>query len=369
MNTKPSWKASTTFSYLPRFIFCVLLLAPITCSCLPAPGPIVYKIGLVAPFEGEYRSVGYDAIYAARMAIRVINANSLQQGWALELVAYDDRAEPEMARVTAHNLAVDADILVVIGHYTYNTTAIASEIYHTAGIPLIILGEGPAATTFWHSAPSPQKYVQEILRVASADIRSAAVWGKGDLAAELAQQLRAQDINIVSTNPEKFSTIPEVIFSTLSPLKAAKYMLNWYEKGWQGQFISTTNLHSSGFDKVIGDLRDNACFMTPYPLPDDVSDTASWKYDYLNTGPHVPEPGIFALPTYDIIFTLADVIAKEHHTKKPITRQQFNEEMINAHHNGKLGLISWDASGYWTHAPLYWYCWDMTALQLMKHIP
>jgi len=42
-------------------------------ACSASTQPVV-KIGLVAPFEGRYRPIGYEAIYAARLAIREINA-------------------------------------------------------------------------------------------------------------------------------------------------------------------------------------------------------------------------------------------------------------------------------------------------------
>ncbi len=49
---------------------------------------------LVAPFEGSYRSIGYDAVYAARLAAGD-QRNGGIDGVRLELVAYDDRGETE----------------------------------------------------------------------------------------------------------------------------------------------------------------------------------------------------------------------------------------------------------------------------------
>ncbi|MCJ7548609.1 MAG: ABC transporter substrate-binding protein, partial [Anaerolineae bacterium] len=60
---------------------------------LPKPLPGIVKVGLVAPFEGSYRHVGYDAVYAARLAVREINAAGGIAGRQLELVAYDDRGD------------------------------------------------------------------------------------------------------------------------------------------------------------------------------------------------------------------------------------------------------------------------------------
>ncbi len=65
-------------------------------ACAASTQPVV-KIGLVAPFEGRYRPIGYEAIYAARLAIREINARGGINGHRIELVALDDRGEPEKA--------------------------------------------------------------------------------------------------------------------------------------------------------------------------------------------------------------------------------------------------------------------------------
>lgn len=70
--------ASSPISHLfsHRLLRCLgtgLTILVLLTACVPKL-PRVIKIGLVAPFEGRYRYVGYDAIYAARMAVQEINA-------------------------------------------------------------------------------------------------------------------------------------------------------------------------------------------------------------------------------------------------------------------------------------------------------
>ncbi|OQA23257.1 MAG: Leucine-, isoleucine-, valine-, threonine-, and alanine-binding protein precursor [Chloroflexi bacterium ADurb.Bin360] len=116
-----------------------LLLSTLT-ACLPPTLPSVVKIGLIAPFEGSERDRGYDAIYAARMAIREINASGGAGGvggWQLELIAYDDRADPEFAQTAARNLATDDNVVAVIGHFYPDSTAAAESVYVEAGLPLL----------------------------------------------------------------------------------------------------------------------------------------------------------------------------------------------------------------------------------------
>ncbi len=131
-------------------ILCVLLLT----SCLP-PLPRTVKIGLVAPFEGRYRYVGYDAIYAARLAVREINAAGGAGGRLLELVAYDDRGAPELAQTVARNLVVDPDVIAVIGHFRQASTEAAVPVYAEAGLPLVVIAARlyPAAGLWQLASP------------------------------------------------------------------------------------------------------------------------------------------------------------------------------------------------------------------------
>ena len=114
----------------------VLLLTLFLTACTASTQPVV-KIGLVAPFEGHYRPIGYEAVYAARLAIREINARGGINGRRIELVALDDRGEPEKALTAARQLALDPQVVAVVGHLRPDSTDAAMKIYCAAGLPLI----------------------------------------------------------------------------------------------------------------------------------------------------------------------------------------------------------------------------------------
>ena len=103
----------------------------------------VVKIGLVAPFEGAQRAVGYDAIYAARLAVREVNAAGGIQGYRVALVALDDGGDEQLAAETAVTLTIDPAVVAVIGHGLPHTTAAATPIYAEAGVPFLPLGTPP----------------------------------------------------------------------------------------------------------------------------------------------------------------------------------------------------------------------------------
>lgn len=121
-----------------RVILSLLILLLVACD-VRGVDPVV-KIGLVAPFEGEQRQIGYDVIYSTRLAVRQINEQGGIDGYRVSLVAYDDSSYAQEARSVAQALIVDPDVVAVIGHWQPQTTAAAAEIYTAAAMPLIPMG-------------------------------------------------------------------------------------------------------------------------------------------------------------------------------------------------------------------------------------
>lgn len=121
-----------------------LLLLILLLSGCASVKPVV-KIGLVAPFEGRDRAIGYDAIYAARLAVRQANAAGGIGGYRVSLVALDDGGNATLAEQTAAALVVDSQVVAVVGHYLPETTAAATEVYANGGLPLLPAGAPPFA--------------------------------------------------------------------------------------------------------------------------------------------------------------------------------------------------------------------------------
>ncbi len=75
-------------------------------ACAMVRTPPVAKIALLAPFEGRYREVGYEALYAARLALADANDP------LVELLAVDDGGTQAANRARA--LTTDPQVAVVI---------------------------------------------------------------------------------------------------------------------------------------------------------------------------------------------------------------------------------------------------------------
>ena len=126
--------------YALIFLFALLLLG---CARVD---PVI-KIGLVGPFEGRNRAIGYDAIYSARLAVRELNEAGGINGQRVALVAFDDSGQPDLAVAVARSLALDPDVVLVVGHWLTETTAVSAPIYAAADLPFIPMGHPPFGPT------------------------------------------------------------------------------------------------------------------------------------------------------------------------------------------------------------------------------
>jgi ABC-type branched-subunit amino acid transport system substrate-binding protein len=82
---------------------CVMLSA-----CAVVHTPPVIRIALLAPFEGRYREVGYDLLYAARLALQEGGYKNVQ------LLPIDDGGTIESARNRAAALSADPLVKMVL---------------------------------------------------------------------------------------------------------------------------------------------------------------------------------------------------------------------------------------------------------------
>ncbi|MEA3396601.1 MAG: ABC transporter substrate-binding protein [Chloroflexota bacterium] len=352
----------------PRALTGLFLLLFLLSACLPPALPPVLKIGLVAPFEGRYRYVGYDAIYAARLAVREINERGGAGGYRLELVAYDDRGDAELAHTAAHNLAVDPAVVAVLGHYRQESTLAAQTIYAAAELPLLAIGAWPAATSaaVFSLAPSPERLAAGMWEAAAApDAALVAVWGTGPPAAALESVL----VEHGAQQSPGDSLLPELLFSLLPPHVTGERLVEWRAQGWRGLLAGGPELAATEFGAVAGAAAEGTCFVTPYPLPQDLLGTADWITAYGTMGLYVPEPGTYALPTYEAIYLLAQAITADVQTHGRPTRAGVTEALGSVKREGYLGTLRWSAAGYWDAAPLYLYCWEQSDPCLQRVLP
>ena len=107
------------------------------CAIAARDSAPVVKIGLVAPFEGRYRALGYEALHAVKLALYERNERGGVAGSVVELVALNDDGDPERAAALAAQFAVDPDVYGVIGPFSLAAVTAAAPAYAENELPLI----------------------------------------------------------------------------------------------------------------------------------------------------------------------------------------------------------------------------------------
>ncbi|MFN2189239.1 MAG: ABC transporter substrate-binding protein [Candidatus Promineifilaceae bacterium] len=175
------------------FLCAAAVLAAVSlagCSSVP---PVV-KIGIVGPFEGYYREVGYDVIYSARMAIREENAREDIGDYRVALVALDDFGDTESAQSTARSLVADPGVIAVVGHWLPDTTSSAAPVYENAGLALVQGGSPP----FIEVDPStlPEKFRTDYAKITPFDEEAGIYAGAGyDSVGLILKAIAEADVN------------------------------------------------------------------------------------------------------------------------------------------------------------------------------
>jgi len=151
-NKLPNWERIGRL--IPTILLLFLVLG-LNFGC-QSVAPVV-KVGLVAPFEGRHRDVGYDVLYSARLAVGEINAAGGIDGTRIVLVALDDGGNLESAQATANSLLIDPGVVAVVGHWLPETTETAAPIYAQGNLAFVAGGDDPFA------AADPMLYAPEFV--------------------------------------------------------------------------------------------------------------------------------------------------------------------------------------------------------------
>ncbi|MCB9451920.1 MAG: hypothetical protein H6672_10805 [Anaerolineaceae bacterium] len=117
----------------------MLLGLALLAGCAPRPFDVTGRVALLGPFEGRYQEVGYNALYAARLAAQ--DAGLTQ----IELLVVDDggtaSSAAERARALHHDPLVKAVLLTGYAAAAPETQAALGDI------PALIIGQWGAAPT------------------------------------------------------------------------------------------------------------------------------------------------------------------------------------------------------------------------------
>ena len=251
-----------------RFAAC-LVPCLLLCSCV-FPGSVkpAVKIGLSAPFEGLYRDLGYEVLYATRLAVRERNAAGGVAGrYLVELVALNDFNEPQEAAVQAHEMAVDSGVLGVIGGWSAETVRQAAPEYERLGVSFLAPQGNPAQL----GAEAARFAVQEL------DANRAAILCSGDAGdTELAEAFVTAFAGQggAATREESVQAAlagqPDLLLVIADAPLAADWIVQAREAGFDGPVVGGPGLGSPLLVEIGADAVEGTFYVSPFPpLGDD----------------------------------------------------------------------------------------------------
>jgi len=155
---------------------CYLLSA----CAMPGDAAPVIKIGVIATFEGTGRPLGYAVLPAIKAAAAEANARGALGRYRVLVVAVNDDLHAPTAAAQAQALALDADVLGVVGPWTAETVAAAQSILAEAGLPALAAADvsTPTSGEKWGDAVLVQaaalagQDARVLLDALAADIRA-----------------------------------------------------------------------------------------------------------------------------------------------------------------------------------------------------
>ena len=320
-----------------------LLLVWMMTGCQPVRVQPSVKIGLVAPFEGPYRAIGYEVIYAVRLALREANAAGGVGGYSVELVAFDDGADPVKAVEEARKVVADPDVVAVLGHFRGDTTRAAVEVYAEAGVPLVVPGESldgidlrnlpvfaiAPSIECWRAALERQVGGQGCVEIARmTHVRALPGYG-------LCTRI---DMNDVGWQNAVVMSGVGVAFTREDSIVSGDTVVALDEIGWGGSIVGEWSMATTEFLSIAREAAEGVMFLSAWPL-DSASDAFIAEYQELSDG---LTPGVLAVLAYESTWLLLESLKESLPHTDQLPKDAVAQALATGEREGALNVLAFD---------------------------
>lgn len=314
-------------------------------AAVEGSAPPTVKIGLVAPFEGEFRNTGYDVLFAVKLALQERNQGEGLAGYRVELVALNDFNDPATAAEQARALVADPDVVGVVGHLTPAATQAALPVYRAANLAVVApwsVDEAAfqpdgglvsvAATT-----GETEEFLQNFIRTRGL-MAPVTVTGK-NIAGALPDSADALVLNVDAVSAGQ-------ILGQLSP---------------QGLDLPLFGLAEAGnrqLPQVAGPAAEGLIYISPGPAAADLPAATDFATRYQNLAGVPPSPR--AVMAYDAAQILLDSVEKTIQMNRKwynnfLDRRVVRAAVLSIKRSGISGPVTFDAQGHRHNAPVWFY--------------
>ncbi len=356
----------------------LLATALLTACSFQFPGTTdpLLKIGLVAPFEGQFRARGYEVLYAVKLAVRQWNDAGGVRGYRVELVALNDGGDPTMAMHRVRELAVDQDVMGAIGHFVEETTLAAAPEYATQRLALVAPDVGAEAITAagWvvRLGPSNRLLAGEAARYAVEDlsaVRLAVLRDQdgrptarthqdlADAFVAAARRLGSSvvlDKSIVKNGWTFYLTgvSPDLIFLSCDAMEGAEAIRLARQAGVEATFLGGPALGDRALVQIGGASVEGTVYLAAAPAGLDLAGGEAFVADYQTLAGY--PPGSRATLAYEATHFLLQAIARAvDRSPRQLSRATVWQQLAEGcQYEGLLGTLTCGDTGEMVNWPI-----------------
>jgi ABC-type branched-subunit amino acid transport system substrate-binding protein len=321
-------------------ILLITIIGLLACQEGPIGAPPTVKIGLVAPFEGLHRPLGYEALFGVKLALQERNEAGGLHGHRVELVALNDFDDPAEARRQAQALEADPDVLGVVGHLSSETTLAAAPVYRQVNLAMSV--PWPVV------APIPNPNRSGLVSVAATRAEAAALVESISRSAGI-EQLTTLTTPYVDPLPSDLQALE----LDTDGVTAGEILLELKRDNRSLPVYGQVDVGSPQLVQVAEKAANGLIFVSPGPGPR-VVESPTFREEYKNLAGFPPGPR--AVLAYDAANVLLDAIDQVIgvHSGQP-TRSEVSAAISSIERNGISGRITFDEWGRRKNAPLWVY--------------
>ncbi|MBI5652342.1 MAG: branched-chain amino acid ABC transporter substrate-binding protein [Chloroflexi bacterium] len=339
----------------------------------PPKGAI--KIAVAVPLSGEQAALGESVKIGAQFAIKQLSKPLIEMGYGVDLVSFDDKAQPAEGANVAKKIVSDAEIFAVIGPLNSSVAISATTIYNDANLALIspaasdpkltqrgagvvnrVIGrddqQGVAAATF---------VVKELGAKSVYVVNDTTAYGKNsadafrDAAKKLGaiiagEESAAEQNNFDATVAAIKNANPDAIYFGGIFIQGGTFLKQLRAKNIKAHFVGPDGLGDVEFPRFAGDAAVGAYFVS-LVAPVNASETASFAKDLKSElGKDAP---LFTAQAYDataIALAAITRVAQENKLARPAVTQAIR---ATKDFKGITGIFSFTHAGEWASARYY----------------
>jgi branched-chain amino acid transport system substrate-binding protein len=346
---------------LRRASLALITTALLLAGCaFPGSTKPVVKIGLIAPFEGLERGLGYEVLYATKLAIRERNASDGVGGTMMELIALDDSAGPDAAAQAAKMLTVDPKVMGVIGPVSARSADAVADAFDAAGMPWIALAAVPDSTLTAHRPQAFRLFAGPTAladaatdHVVASGAHSVALIRAGDnaFADALASSARARGLAVADSLTLPRDHFDAILFAG-DAAAAADFLVELRGAGITVPLVGGPELGRPFLAQRAGAMAEGIVWASSVPPSSKLPPSFVDGYRVLAGAP----PGPNAVLAYEATNVLLDQLEFVVRYDSDLSRRGLAAALAAARRLSLVGPIVFDERGAWAAAPVHLYC-------------